>query len=803
MQTFKSEPQKGDIPVKHVLTDFPSAKSLRDYILNAPAEICIERASLKTEFLKANGARFSDPFTKESEAMKYMLQHKKPLVFPGDMLAGSVTTKRKGVLVFPEFLGGAIWPELMTISKRKQNPCTIDAKDVIELNNIIFDFWSDRSMMELVRHKVGDDDPSYKLHQRLLYFMVSKFNCQSHTIPDFYRVLHRGLNGLITEARERMVTATPESKTFYNGMILAMEGVIDYSQNLSAELERQAKACKGYARRLQLEKMADTCRRVPANPARTFYEAIQSIFTCLCALFQEQNNVGFSIGRLDQLLHPYYQNDIDSSMITRDEAVELLAHFWLKLGSTTPLVPDAGNYFFGGAGANHAITLGGCDRDGNNAVNEVTYLCLDVTEFVKIKDPNVIARIRPDDPPEYTRRVIEAIINTGSTPALVNDDITIKALQKVGISLEDARDYAHVGCVEPTSIGKTFGHTGALLVNVPIAIELVLHSNAVQKDEIPHEGGSGVPDPFASFDAFLDAVKAKLVLILNYATSLNNVCGNVLKSLLPQPLLNALFDGPMESGKQLLDGGAVYNSSGIAFVGLPDLIDSLYVIKKHIFEEKTFGFPELLKALKSNFKEDDDLYHVILNKTPHFGSGTEEVDAIGAAIVDFLYDLARGSQNYRSGRYNPGYWSVTAHNGFGRFSGAYPHGKKAKEPFASSLSPVSFASNQGPTAIFKSITSLDHTKMPNGMALNLKFNKSLFKNEEKMDLFKDLFKAYFKEGGMQVQFTIHDVEVLLDAKKHPEKYPDLMVRISGYTAYFNDLSDAMQDEIINRMLVII
>ena len=754
---------------------------------------------LKTIFLKEKAHENPDLMTREAEALRYMLSNKQPLIFPGDLLAGSVTSKRKGVLLFPEFMATAIWPELMTISKRKQNPCNISTEDFLELNNNIFPFWSDKNMNELVRQAIGEDDPSYKLHQRLLFFMISKFNCQSHTIPDFQRVLDRGMNGLIQQAYDKMASAQPGSRSLYNAMILAMEGVVEYSENLSKELKEQALICEDPARCHQLELMGNNCHEVPANPARTFREALQCIFTCLCALFQEQNNVGFSIGRLDQLLFPYYQNDINNGTLTRDEALELLAHFWLKVGSTMPLIPDAGNYFFGGSGANQAITIGGCDRDGNNVVNDVTYLCLDVTELVHIKDPNIIARIRPDDPPEYTRRVAEVIINTGSTPSLVNDDITIEALRKIGISLEDARDFAHVGCVEPASIGRTFGHTGAILMNLPVAIELALHLIDIQEYIPPME--EAPVNAYPTFDTFMDAVKQNMAFILNHATRLNNICGNLLKSLLPQPLLNALFEGPLETGTQLLEGGATYNSSGIAFVGLADLIDSLFVIKKYIYEENSIDFLDLIEILKSNFKINESFREKVINKTAHFGNNVDEVDNIGKEIVDFLYQVTRGTLNYRHGRYNPGYWSVTAHSGFGRFSGAYPHGKKAKEPFASSLTPVSFGVNNGPTAVLKSVASLDHTKMPNGMALNLKFNKTLFNNDEKVDIFIDLVKSYFSAGGMQVQYTIHDVQTLIDAKAHPENYPDLMVRISGYTAYFTDLSDRMKDEIINRALV--
>jgi len=786
---------------KYSLEEFPDLKELREYMVSGPVELCIERAKLMTDFLKKKGGLdYTDPFTRQAEILYHILNNKKPNIFPGELLAGSTTSKRKGVLLYPEFLGLGIWPELLSISIREKNPYKISIEDIMELDQNVFPFWMDKSVPELVRRKLGDEDISYRLHEKLFLYMVSKYNCQSHTIPDYKRVLKYGIVGLIQKIDDKLEQANDQNKLFYNGLKTALEGVVIYSKNLSKEARNQAEACQDQKRKQELERISEICEKVPLQPATTFREALQSIWTTMNALYQEQNNVGFSIGRIDQLLNPYYLKDLQEGRITQKGAIELLGHFWAKIGDNIPLVPENGEKLFGATGSNQAITIGGCDKEGKNAVNETTMLCLDVAELLKIRDPNLNARVSPDDPDVYSQRWSEVIVNTGSTPSLINDGAVIPALVKTNLLLKDARDYGLVGCLEPNSNGRHFGHTGAILINLIAALELALYNGNSRRAENLGPN-TGKITQFRDFSQFMKAVKTQLEFIIKNAAKLNNACGEIYKYLHPQPLLSAIFEGPIDSGRSLLQGGAVYNSSGIAFIALTDLIDSLYTIKKLVFDEQKVDFKSLLEIIDSDFKKDPKMLALVRNKLAHFGNGIEEVDDIGNEVIDFLYKLCRNTKNYRNGYYNPGYWSMTIHSGFGKITGAYPHGKRAEEALASGLTPVSFGQKNGPTGVCNSLAFLDSSKMPNGMALNLKFNKGLFKTPEKLNLLQDLIKAYFSKGGMQVQFTIHDAKTLMDARENPDAYPDLMVRISGYTAYFSDLNDHMKDEIINRALM--
>ncbi len=791
---------------KFVIEDFSHLKELRDYTLLGDSEFCIERASLMTSFLKDKGGLdYVDPFTRQAEIMSHILRNKKANIFPHDLLAGSSTSKRKGVLFFPEFLGSAMWPELLSMSNREESPYSIDIEDLMLIDQEILPYWMDKNVLELLRLKMGKN--KLRLWDNFFMYMVSKITCISHTIPDYGRVLEKGLNGIVTGAESKLKSLNESSESeneknnrkikFYEGMIKVLDAIVEYANSLSREALKQAELSEDDSRRAQLLRMAEMCKKVPANPAGSFWEAVQSIWICKSALYQEQNNVGFSIGRIDELLNPYYVKDVEKGLITRKEAIEILAHFWCKTCDHVPMVPEAGGLLFGGSASNQAITIGGCDKSGHNSINDTTFLILDVTELMHIRDPNVNARIRDDDPEEYTQRVAEVIINTGSTPSLINDGVVIPALEKTGVSLSDARDYAQVGCLEPTSTGRTFGHTGAILINLIASLELVFYNGNTERSK---DMGvrTGMLSEFKTFDQYKEAVKKQLKSIIEKATRVNNVAGLVHRYLHPQPMLSALFEGPLESGKCLLDGGATYNSSGIAFIGMADLIDSLHSVKKIVFDEKKVTLSELFEILNSDFNDRSDLHKYVRNKLDHFGNDIEEVDDIGVELVDYLYDTCAEFKNYRGGSYNPGFWSMTIHSAFGRITRANPHGRKYEESLSSGLTPVSFGQRNGPTAVFNSLAHLDGTKMPNGMALNMKFSKSIFKSKEKKKIFTALFKAYFEKGGMQVQFTIHDAKTFKEARKHPDKYPDLMVRISGYTAYFRDLNEFMKDEIIER-----
>jgi formate C-acetyltransferase len=514
-----------------------------------------------------------------------------------------------------------------------------------------------------------------------------------------------------------------------------------------------------------------------------------------------------SLGRLDQILYDLYRQDVDSGAMTIGDAVELLGCLWLKIGDHVPMVPDAGEQLFGGAGSNQAITIGGVDADGDDAVNDLTYVILRATELVKLRDPNLNARYYSGvNDSAYLRRLCEANLSTGATPALHNDRAVIAALMAKGETLEQARDYGVIGCVEPGSCGRSYGMSSAVLMNLPSALELTLYNGRHR-----HTGDelisieTGTPDSFDSYEAFQAAFERQVRWLIDQATRLNNVFGRTHQDFYPTPILSALFEGPMEAGRDVIEGGAVINSSGAAIIGLADVADSLSAIQRVVYQEGALTLGELIDALNRNFEGDDALHSRLINpdKTPKYGNEDPAADANVSWVIRLLDEAFGEVENYRGGRYRVGYWSMTNHAGFGRLMQAFPNGRRAHENFASGITPVSGVTPHLTQAL-NSVANQPAACVSSGMALNLKYAPVDGDVERTLDSFVASVEGYFdddggrRDGGMEIQFNVTTHDTFVDAVAHPEKYPELLVRVSGYTAYFKDLNPQMQKEIIDR-----
>jgi formate C-acetyltransferase len=532
------------------------------------------------------------------------------------------------------------------------------------------------------------------------------------------------------------------------------------------------------------------------------------VWICWCAIHLENPNVGLSLGRLDQVLYNLYRDDIEKQDIDILHAIELVCCLWLKIGDHVPAIPDAGEQLFGGTGSNQAITMGGVDTDGNDAVNDLTYVMLRATELMKLRDPNPNARYYPGkNTKEYLARLCEVNINTGAIPAIHNDRTVIKALTVKGETIEQARDYGVIGCVEPGSNGRSYGHSAAILFNLTSALELALfngrHRHTGMDVLISKETGD--PKSFTTFEKFKSAFEEQTRWLVEKSTALNNRLGEVHQDFYPTPILSAFFEGPMEKGKDLIQGGATINSSGAAIIGLADVADSLSAIQKVVFEEGKNSFTDLLDALEKNFEGYERLQKRLTNpcKTPKYGNEDPTADANVTWIVELLDKAFGEKMNYRGGRYRTGYWTMTNHAGLGRLMGALPNGRKARENFTSGITPVSGVTPYL-TKTLNSVAKQPARCLANGVALNLKYTPESADTARMLDNFVASVEGYFddadgdRDGGMEIQFTIRDHNTLADAVKHPENHSDLLVRVSGYTAYFKDLNPQMQKEIIDR-----
>jgi len=823
-----------DVSLKNCLLT-ERVERLKEAYFEAAPEICIERPRLVTQFSMEDGLFDKEKITILDKARMYrkVLENRKPVVrhaggykytpfglIPFDLVdtspfAGSTTSRFKGLPRYPEFLALNLWPELWTISKRKSNPYNIHSHEVEALNFDVFPRWMENNILELTRKRAsGNDREKIKLLERLVFFLTSKPQCISHTIPDFSRAIKEGLRTIIDEAEKKKVGASPSGVEFYNAIQEAMEGIIVYARNLAREAEKLASREKDGSLKEELLEIAKINRRVPEFSAQNFREGLSTVWICWTAIHLENPNIGLSLGRLDQVLYELYRQDMHNGEIDLQKAVELICYLWLKIGDHVPAMPDAGEQLFGGSGSNQAITIGGVDKDGKDAVNDLTYVILRATELMRLRDPNLNARYYQGvNTKEYLTRLCEANIVTGATPALHNDKAVIKALEAKGETPEQARDYGVIGCVEPGSNGRFYGHSASILLNLTSALELSMFNGKHRHTRETQIGPkTGDPATFNTFEEFWNAFEKQTRWLIEQSTALNNLFGETHQRFYTTPILSALFEGPMDKGEDLIKGGAVINSSGATIIGLADVADSLSAIQRVVFgecaddREKRVSFADLISALERNFEggKDDEALQLRLSnkdKTPKYGNEDSMADKNVQQIVKLLDEAFGAIDNYRGGKYRVGYWTMTNHAGFGRLMGALPNGRKAHENFTSGITPVSGVTPDLVKAL-RSVASLPSECLSSGVALNLKFTPKDGDDKEMLKNFVAYVESYFGNdeeiGGMEIQFNVTSQDTFIDAVDHPEDYPELLVRVSGYTAYFKDLNPQMQKEIIDR-----
>ncbi|MDH5638696.1 MAG: pyruvate formate lyase family protein, partial [Nitrospinota bacterium] len=615
---------KSEYSLDHIKINADVEQMKKDYFAASP-EVDIERPKLLTDYFLANGLFRKDQITAldAAKAYRHILKNRKPVIRHSfgykkvkgqkgmirldlndkSPFAGSTTSKSKGVILYPEWLALTLWPELHTMENRAANPFQLSNDDADTLNKEVFPSWINFNVMDLTRNQVyGNGEkssPLLKLHDYLVFFLITKFQCISHTIPDFKKALGVGLRGVIDEAKAKQAQAgDQDQRDFYQAMIEGMEGIKEYSSNLAAKAEEMAQTAQG-DEKAEFEEIARIYRKVPANPATTFREGLTTIWLCWIACHLENSNTGLSLGRLDQLLYPLYRADVDAGRLTPAEAVDLVCHLWLKIGDHVPSIPESGEQLFGGTGSNQAITLGGVDENEEDAVNDLTYVMLRATELMMLRDPNLNCRYHPKKSSrEYLERICEVNVNTRATPAIHNDRAIIDAMMKKGESEKQARDYGVVGCVEPTSAGRGYMATGGILLNLASAFEMTLFNGRHR-----HTGDSqigpqtGDPASFTSYQQFRDAFETQARWLMKQAVTLNNIAGEIHQKYHPTPILSTLFEGPMEKGKDLIFAGAERNASGVAVIGFADSADCLSAVEKKVYGDKSVTWDKLMDAL--------------------------------------------------------------------------------------------------------------------------------------------------------------------------------------------------------------
>ena len=797
------------------LDDFPRLKGFLDIHLTRKPSICHERAMLMTDWFRNHGFEHNAdgevwvPELRQAGAFKHLMEKRKPIIRKNDLIAGTTTAREIGVVLYPDTHATTIWGELFSVPDRDLNPYHIseECRDILHFD--IFPYWEKRNIREWVRQK-HDEPLCQQLDERFAVYFNWKTVALSHTIADFPKLLKLGTSGMKKEIREEMDRSTDQETDKQNllqAMIMTLEGIEAYAANLSLKATEEAEAEADAGRKEELETLSEICARVPRQPAESLHEALNAIWIGWVALHMENTNAGLSLGRMDQWLQPYFESEMDLLKDLEDRrsyierALELVGCFYMRCTDHLPLVPDIGNFLFGGSSSDQAITLGGITPEGENAVNDMTFIFLKVTEMLGIRDPNVNARYnREVNSESYFRRLCEVNLITTATPSMHNDQAVMQSLEEFAYPEEHLRDWSAVGCVEPTISGRHMGHTGSIMMNMVAALEMALNNgrHPLMDWKVGPETGEIGDGAFSSFEEFFEAFAGQYRFLIDRACEYNNLLAEAHRHVRPTPFLSSLIDGSRQSGLDVTAGGATYNSTGVACIGLADVSDSLMAIKRLVYDEEKIGLTELRKALEDNFESDEVLHARILKDAPKFGSGDPDALAMAERVASFTHDCLADHTNYRGGKYTAGFWSMSNHVAFGCLSGALPSGRVAGKAFTPGLTPHPLASDNLLDPI-RDVAGLDPRNMPNNIAFNVKIVPDASESHmQAVDNILSYVKTYFDLGGMQMQFNVVTSAVLKEAMIHPENYRNLLVRITGYNAYFTTLNRDMQLELIER-----
>jgi pyruvate formate-lyase/glycerol dehydratase family glycyl radical enzyme len=766
-------------------------ESIKAELLSTPMYLCPERASLITEYFKRYDDTAEPMIIRKARAFRHLLANKSAVIYQHELIAGNVGSKRKSAIIQPELAGVFLSQDLLWINRRKTTPHQISWADRLRLILRVIPYWITRNMiirafMPRIRHLLR-----YTIEQlNATYYLVNEAAGIGHFLPNYEKMLKLGIRGYL-EALDR------GDGDLHRAARIACEGLTLYAGRLAAEAERLGSQESNEARAAELGEIARICRKVPAEPAETFHEALQSLWLTHMAVCLEGFNSAVSFGRMDQYLYPYYRRDLEEGRITPQRARELLLCFSAKATEHVFLISERSSKYHGGYLIVQAAIVGGMDRHGADAVNDLTYIFLDVMEESGLRDPNYQARIHPGSPENYLRRAVDVARMGRGVPALFNDEAAIASLVSHGYPLPEARDYGTVGCVELALPGKSFFSTDAALFNLPICLELALNRGRHLRGR--RLVGAVTPDPvtFSSTEHLIDAFRTQVEYMVARFVDDIQVIERGNRDYHPTPFSSMLVDGCIESGRDITAGGASYNSSGIQGVGVADTADSLAALDEMVFRKGKYTLSEVIEAMRSNFSSAPEL-RAELCKAPKFGNDHPLPDGYANLVVQIFHDALANHRNTRGGPYVPGFYSSTCHVGFGERTGALPSGREARKPFAASLGAVNGMDRHGPTALLNSVAHIDARLAPNGYATNLRFDTNTVAGERGVNILSSLVQGFFDSGGMEMQFNVLDPVMLEDARNNPGRYPGLVVRVAGFCAYFDDLPDSVKQEIIER-----
>ena len=772
---------------------------LREQSLDTKSWLSIERAALLTEFYRQAEAD-STPVLR-AKAFRYLMERKAIYIGDGELIVGERGPAPKGTPTFPELCCHSV-EDFEILNTREKISYAVGDEAVRVQRDDVIPQWAGRSMRDRIFREMT---PAWKdAYAAGIFTEFMEQRSPGHTVLGDV-IYRKGLLDLQADV-EKALSALDffADPTAYDrqqellAMSISIDAAIRFAERHAEKAEQLAEVEADPRRKAELLRIAEVCHHVPAHKPRNFWEALQAYWFTHLSVVTEQNTWdSFCPGRFDQHLFPFYKAQVESGTMTRAQAQELLECLWVKFNSQ-PAPPKVGvTAAESGTYTDFAnINNGGLTPEGADAVNDVTYLILDVIDEMRLLQPSSNLQLSKKNPDRFLRRGLEIVRKGWGQPSIFNADVVVEELLRQGKSIEDARCGGISGCVETGAFGKeAYILTGYF--NLPKVLEIALNNGLDPRTGKRIGIETGDPRGFASYEQVFEAYRRQLHHFVDIKVRGNNVIERLYAEHMPAPFLSTLVDDCIAKGRDYNAGGPRYNTTYIMGVAPGTCTDSLSAIKHHVFEEKDLSMDELLDALAANFEGHEKTRLLLWNRTPKYGNDDERADAILKQVFDAFYDEINGRPNTKGGFYRVNWLSTTCHVYFGSVTGATPDGRKAYESHSDGISPAQGADRHGPTAVIQSAARMDHART-GGTLLNQKFTPKVVEGDEGLDHLLHLVRSYFKLDGHHIQFNVVTAETLRKAQAHPEQYRDLIVRVAGYSDYFCDLTPALQEEIIAR-----
>lgn len=825
----------------------PRIQKLIDHLYEKLPVIESARAVLITEsYAQTEGEPI---ITRRAKAFEHILKNLPIIIRENELIVGSTTIAPRGCQTYPEFSYEWLEAEFDTVETRSADPFYISEetkKQLKEANR----YWKGKTTSELATSYMAPE--AIKAIEHNIFTPGNYFyNGVGHVTVQYEKVLEIGYEGIIALVQKELDKCHvgdgdyAKKSHFYEAVIRSCEAAITYANRYASLAKEEAEKCNDPVRKDELLQIAKNCANVPAKGATSFYEACQSFWFVQQLLQIESSGHSISPGRFDQYMYPYYKADLEAGKITREFAQELMDCIWVKLNDLNKCRDAASAEGFAGYSLFQNLIAGGQDKYGNDVTNDLSFMCIEASMHVMLPQPSLSVRVWNKTPHEFMIKAAELTRTGIGLPAYYNDEVIIPTLLNRGLTLEDAREYNIIGCVEPQKAGKTDGWHDAAFFNMCRPLELVF-SNGFDKGELVGIQ-TGDVTKMTSYEQFFEAYKKQMEYCIGLLVNADNAIDVAHAERCPLPFLSCMVDDCIKRGKTVQEGGAVYNFTGPQGFGIANMADSMYAVKQLVFDNKKITMEELKKALETNYgrsvntevaqkvvvevvkemkvqgkevsteeisnilkmvmehlgitQEEKQRYEEIrqmIDEVPKFGNDIIEVDEFAREVAYTYTRPMETFKNPRGGMYQAGLYPVSANVPLGAQTGATPDGRLAYTPVADGVSPSAGKDVNGPTAAANSVARLDHFIASNGTLFNQKFHPSALSGREGLEKFTALIRAYFDQKGMHMQFNVVSKDTLLDAQKNPDKYKHLVVRVAGYSALFTTLSKSLQDDIINR-----